>query len=319
MFRNTENLDYYCTRGISGTLWKYAYPPLKGSKELFDYILENTEEKAVTEAMKRGITIHKYLENPEGFHTYENVKPEGKLGEVADMAFAILGMRGYDDEVFSIDNIVLSACREIGWNTKWGNDAILKNALPQLLPLIEEYLVNKNKIAITSKDRVILENIVNNISADLRKFMFRPDADEHVFVEQEFILTEVEGKELKYPFKAKIDLLKFNHASKTIDIVDYKTSIENPRDYMEYYDIFMNSRPGPYFTNGIILQLEWYKRMLKYFLPTEVADYAINKRIIVFQTVAPYLSANILVNPLDNIMPHQKVELFMNDFINNYV
>lgn len=259
--------DYYSVGSrenivISNSSLSYINPLQGGSPQSFLNFLDNIqgEEKSY---FRLGSLIHKWAEDKENFIMGEVDKPSDKLGLAADYALTILAIEDSED---NYDNVILTACRMIGWNPNYGDAAIIKNACPQIRPYIEDVIrvSNSNKIYVTKRER---ETIINCVAAIgnhplANKLLFGNDtdfSDKKVWSELEIYWSKVFTGNIngvdyqeEVSFKAKLDKLVIDFENKEIIYIDPKTTSKNAYDFKKSFEEYHYYRQLPFYEWAIV-------------------------------------------------------------------
>jgi len=206
-------------------------------KKMVNFFSGDKEEKDDL-SLERGKLLHLYMEKPYEFIVSQVPKPNDKLGMAAD---ALLNEILTNEETTEFtDEDILRHVRIVGWNPKWGDEAILKNTKDQIRPYIEEVLAGKDKIFITIPDKEILSKCIDSMNThkDISKILFT-ESDDVIEVQNELKIfwTGVAGLKCK----AKLDKVIIDTANKTITIYDLKSTskplslFQKTFEYYRYY------------------------------------------------------------------------------------
>ncbi len=263
---NKEDQDYFKIDAISHSRLCALDPSMGGSpKKFLDFINEDIE-KEENVSMERGSLIHKYVEDRDSFQVLEIDKPSEKLGEVADNI--IQGLLKYNNgkipskiesEDESLNNLILNTCREIGWNPKWGNDAIIKNAAkPEVKSYIKLMLdiESTGKIPMTKATKIIVEKCTQSLEnhSKVSACLFANEIPEGVTIYKEKAIQwqmQLEESDVIFDCKAKIDNFELDFTNKIVRLKDLKSgafSISNFDSTFKYRRIYR--------------QLAWYKKAI---------------------------------------------------------
>lgn len=250
--------EYFGVDAESNSRFKAINPEEGGSPRKYLNFIKADEERVESVDMERGSLIHSYVEDPSKFKIQESDKPEGKTGEIADLVAATIGsnmlLSGLthlpeDDTDFKL--YVVDAARKIGYNPKWGDDAIIKNVLPVIKPYVLEHLEfdTTGKIAMTKKTKEIVTNCTISLESHdvARQHLFREEASGiNIFKETE-IYWEVQGSRRK----AKVDMFTLDYNNKVIIVDDLKSGAFNISTYESTFKYRRTYR-----------QLAWYKEAI---------------------------------------------------------
>lgn len=141
-------------------------------------------------------------------------KPTDKALGVLHLAYEM-----FKEVPMDYDNCVLKAAREIGWNPKWGDDAIVKN-LGKYYEYFEDLKKAEGKVVLTVEDRQKIDSLVIAIRThENTAGYFRIQHSEQVHIYQLPIYFEERGEDCK----ALLDMVIVDHKNKTIRPIDFKT------------------------------------------------------------------------------------------------
>lgn len=274
-----QETDYYKvgTREnivISNSSLSYIDPNKGGSPQNFLSFFDSAEEKERS-YYRMGSLIHKWAEDREAFTIGEVDKPSDKLGEVADACLAYITSTG--DISIELEDLILEACRSIGWNRKWGDDAIKKNACPSIKPYLEEIVKaeNAHKIYLTKKESEVVSCCVESIEKHplAKELLFMQDtdfSDVKVYKELEIYweysipvdnVVASESNPIVCQFKAKLDSLVIDFDKKKIIYTDPKTSSKGAYNFSESFEEYEYYR-----------QLSFYRWAIKKWCKTNNID-----------------------------------------------
>lgn len=185
---------------------------------------------------EKGDLFHKYMENPETFAISSVPRPSEKLEEVTDMLISFYESAKRTDDLYVMEeevfeDLLFQYCQEVGFQKKWGKDAIIKNYKNVVYPYFKEVVNNSDKHIIPaamkeSLDKAI-ESIKNNKSIqDLLNL-------ENFEVYKEF---EIYFNFYNVKAKSKIDRLHINKNEKTAIIFDYKTTNDSVTNFNKTFE-----------------------------------------------------------------------------------
>jgi hypothetical protein len=229
-------------------------------KKLYKFFTER-EESTKSNALITGTLLHKFMENRESFGISEVEKPGDKLAIAADKLIEIaLG------DVEITDEIIVSAIRAADWNSKWGDEAVLKNAKPQIMPYVNEVLKNTGKYILSKTVGESLSNAIESIqnNSTIQSLVFSHNENTLVFKE-----LELYGIYNLLKIKGKLDRVHIDCAAKTIKIFDYKTSSGDLARFAYHFKSYKYYR-----------QMAFYRYLLQDLFP----DYSITVYIVGVET-----------------------------------
>lgn len=297
-----EDKDYYKIGNIndivlSHSSFSHLLPVQGGSPLKFKAFFEEQKEiKSVN--LFRGTTFHNWAEDPKAFMVADVDKPNLKLGEVADAMIDTYQILDECDQIKTFEfpePLLIGACRAVGWNPKWGDDAIIKNAGKEVLPFFKEYLTaeNKGQIYLGKSDKVVIENCITSLKQNKTAnelLFYKDDFSDKEYYKEHVIRWEENYKGKMYPFKCMIDDLEIDHEKKLIKESDLKTT---SKCAYQFGESFVNYHYGR--------QHHIYARAIRASRP-DLKDYKIEYRNVVvettglFQTVVYKWHPNIIYN-----------------------
>lgn len=294
---------------VSNSSLKEIDPKRGGSPRKFKLFFEERKDTQ-TKAMLRGSVFHLYCEKPKEFVVSQAVKPSDKLGLVADALIAkyeaLEDNQSKDEFKMMIDSQVVQACRAVGWNNNWKDEAIAKNSAPVVVYFHAVYdPANEGKIILTQqlKDQIegCVQSLSNNEYAHRLLFWQNDFANIQYWKELDIYWTEViDGVEIKC--KGKLDDLVIDHEKKVVKINDVKTSGGSAYQF-----------EGSFVSYRLDFQFEMYRRaVIAYCIANNIniLGYKFQYRNIVvetaglFQTVVHRWSTDIIGDcghELDNL------------------
>lgn len=295
--------DYYSIDAESNSRFSAINPEQGGSiKKYLDFI-KIDEEKVESISMERGSIIHKFIEEPENFLFLEIDKPSDKLGEVADEAIRNVKLRieelgNPSATIIDLDPYVINACRAIGWNSKYGDEALLKNA-GVIKPYINQMLEDDGtKITTDRKSKEIITNAIQSLYkhkiATLELLDEYSTKDNVKVYKEESIYWKLpysdNGEEKYLDCKAKIDQFRIQFDEKVIVINDLKTGEFNIGNF-----------DGTFKYKRIARQLAWYKKaVIEFCMQKEINidHFEFKFNVIAVETKDEFRTAVFPVNDL---------------------
>jgi hypothetical protein len=250
-----------------------------------------TERKEETEskALERGSLFHNFMEHPDLFAVSEVVKPSDKLATIADLIIDICNNLSCDFLDLS-DDAVVNCIRQVGWNNKWSDEAVLKNVKPAISAYVQEVLNNTGKYILSASEGEILKNCMISVNNNETIIQTIKDvSEEQIEVFKEYSIFWTEGS-LKC--KAKLDKIEVDHINKVISHYDYKTTSKNISTFEYAFESYRYYR-----------QFAFYDKGIKSLYP----DYKIYHFVVVVETTAPFAST---VFPVTNFwLNHGFIEI----------
>lgn len=277
---------------ISNSSLSAINPEEGGSPRKFVEFFEKEEEES-TRYFNLGTLLHDYVENPENFSLISVDKPGDALGEAADLVLKYCK----DLRTEPTDSIVLSMCRQIRWNDRYGDAAIIKNASPKIIPYVEEALhaYNENKKSIDSTTREKLNNCIESLNGNpVARQLLYPSFDnenqEHL-VDHAIYWTLVNDN-LKC--KALLDKVIIDHAKKEVKIIDLKTTGNGSVYQFAPYGGIPAEGKTPFERYRYYRQLAWYTTAIAQYLISEgykEEEYTLKCYLVVVETTKLYQTA----------------------------
>lgn len=219
-----EKNSYYDNHGLSQSFLKqYLSPNPQVVVEEPEVDRWYTEKKHFT----IGDGVDMQLTTPELFDEImftskltDSEKPSDKMLGVIHLAYekakdTLLAPETH--EVF--EQVALEAARELAWNPKWGDEAVLKNVNKYYDYYIELFEA-EGKVVLTVEDRQKIDSLVIAIRThENTSHYFRIHHSEQVIIYQLPIYFEERGEDCK----ALLDMVIVDHKNKTIRPIDFKT------------------------------------------------------------------------------------------------
>lgn len=217
-----EKNSYYDEIGVSQSLLKkYAGTNPQVYELPEDDALWYTEKKH----FMIGDGVDMLLSDPDLFpqlmhvsELTEEQKPTGKSLGVVHLAYEKYKEEPASTSITFFQGLVWEASRELEWNPKWGQVAIVKAFTPYydyFLDLIKA----QGKIVLTVEDNDKITSIVMAIRTHKNTAQYFIPSNDTVIITQMAIYWEREF----VPCKALLDHVIINHKNLTIQPIDYKT------------------------------------------------------------------------------------------------
>lgn len=272
--------------------------PVEGGdpRKFLEFLDDNKEE--ATKAQSIGTLIHEYVEDPDNFVILEADKPGEKLGEAADLVLEY--KKNIPNAV--IEDVVLKCCRQVGWNDRYGDAAILKNAMPVIEPYVNELLMthNEGKKTMTPSTRVTVLGCIDSINKHTlaREMLFDNTFTNNIYLtDQDIFWKEVvridkDNKKLEVQLdcKALLDKAIINIAAKTVVINDLK-SLGKGSIYT-FGPNGENKGRNSFEGYRYYRQLAWYSKAIVAFMWQHNIEYTFDWKFyynnIVVETTEPY-------------------------------
>lgn len=140
---------------------------------------------------------------------------------------------------------------KVGWNVKWSSDARIKNILEQGSSYFDSLKKAEGRKVVSQRmnfDAIDMRDILHKHES-VRDY-FVPNENNHLIFQLEIFTTYLlpDGNEI--PIKGALDIVRFNHIRKTVQIIDFKTSysafdfLQNIKKYgyadqLSFYDYLL--------------------------------------------------------------------------------
>jgi hypothetical protein len=276
--------DNYYNIGLSNNPDEWVYSnsslslinPSQGGHplKLVSFFTENNEEERAL-SLERGKLIHLYMENPEGFAISSVPKPSDKLAIAADNLIADLLTA--TDTIEITDEMILANVRNVGWNSKWGDEAILKNTKDGIKSYVQEVLANKDKHILSESTAKTVQSCIKAINEnELINVLITPCVNETVYTEHT-ILWESRG----FKRKAKLDRFHVDLEAKVIRHFDYKSSGGSIMTFEGTFESYRYYRQFAYYEEAL-------NNFIAITLNQNPDDWKIHHYVIVIETTEPF-------------------------------
>lgn len=276
-----------CGRSLEPTEWIFSNsslscidPDLGGHPKTLYNFFAGEQKESDANYFVTGTLLHEYMENKDNFAINEVEKPSEKLGLVADKFLELINRLPLSPEPFDETTILITAIREVGWNPKWSDEAVVKNSKDIVLPYVKEVLASNGKKILTKKTAEILGKCINSIEANetITKLAFNKDTETSFsFTEQALYGTYILNLVDKFRVKGKLDRFTVDTVNKVITLIDYKTT----------------SKPIALFNRSGFNYLKYYRQAAFYraLLAEMFPNYKIECYIIAIETTGDFNSA----------------------------
>ncbi len=260
------------------------------------YRLESAWEKAkmddTSKAKKLGSLVHAYADNPNQFvfePEWEQISD--KIQEIIAFIWSIT-----HKPLIECEEEILSAAEGIKYGQSWKPDTVIKKVIESGGPLYQFYLAAEGKIPIHGKDLEAVQGIIKSIKdhGALRPIL-EDSTNCDFFVREYPILFTIDDK---FPAKVLLDIMEVNHAMKTVQVTDIKTSGTPVGKFLGSHTYVYEDNmvrevllSGPYVKYNYFTQEYFYKMAVREWLkaggynPTE---YDITFNFAVVETKEPF-------------------------------
>lgn len=281
---------------ISNSLLSHINPDEGGSVEKLRIWLTEREEEKTVMHLEKGKLLHKYMENPRGFTTFEGSRPSDTICQILDAVAAgtpALLFRRFTE--VPTENVV-SAARSFHWNDRYGDDAIMKNLIKEGSDYWEFLGQSENKHILAPAIREALKGMVDSLNnSPFADWLHDKNVQHEVAVSGMFSGDSPAFRNpLKTPLPAKslIDRLQVNHDKKEICIEELKTTREPVSIFFGRRGVGLNASghaenlyfSGPFYRFRYYRQHAFYEAMLRQAYP----EYTFRHRVIPVETSPPY-------------------------------
>jgi len=273
-----------------------AIDPDRGGhpRQLYKFMVEPRED-SVNTSLLTGTLLHKYMEDRDKFGISEVPKPGEKLGIAADtIVQELLSIDSYE----VTDEIILNNVRAVGWNSKWGDEAVLKNTRDLIKPYVQEVLRNTGKYIlpenIAKSLNGAIESILNN--STIQNLIYCVNENTLVFTELELYGIQ-ESANYTFKTKGKLDRVHIDTKAKVIRVFDYKTIGGATSKFLYSFKSYKYYR-----------QMAFYEKLIKDLFP----DYIVKMYIITVETSGLFISSVYEVTDVWlNVGKQEIYQLFM--------
>lgn len=290
---------------MNSSMIKHILDSDGGSPEMLKYQLENYDairaEEKYRFGLESGKLLHSYLENQDNFAIANFTRPEGLIPEIITRIFthALEVKSGVYEHVGVLadwENAVVDVVRDIGWQPKWGDDAIKRNILKDGERYFR-FLVEKGDAhVLTDKEHEVLSGQMNKWHTS-----HLYSTDEQTQWQKE-VPIEWEQKTMWGTVKCKslLDKLHIDYDSSRAIIEDIKTTRDPAQHFISKQVTrmsFINGDPNPQFMAGPFVnyrmyrQMAFYRRALRHNLSKDgfpSNEFTISCRFLVFENSPPF-------------------------------
>lgn len=212
-----SEIDYYSRKDClsnSALGWLQSSP-----KKFMQYLTGDIEFKESI-SMERGTLLHKYIESPADFVVSNVPKVSGLMGKFIEELARIT-----PDNITNIykeDSLLQQAYNNTGF--KWSSELVVDNLKkPENLAYYQFLRSSQDKISITTETKKIIDGCIKSLHSNpwVSDLLFKTDelGSKEYYTEYE-IYWEYDG----IPLKSKLDRIIIDHGTKTIKIIDLKTT-----------------------------------------------------------------------------------------------
>lgn len=263
---------------VSNSSLSHFIPKFGGSPLNFLEFLEGNKESN-SKHFITGSLLHLWVEDKDLFHIAQIDKPSEKSGDIADFVINLIKNNLEESEIDKeeflkplliensgiLEEDILYAARQINWNPKWGDEAIIKN-LKFIIPYIQDVLNSdsNNKIYMTKNSSLVINNMINSIKnkQEVYESLFPVIGFSNLDIKREFEFYWEEKVEyyninLKniavstINCKMKLDILELDYDNKILRIKDLKTSKNSPYNFTDSFIKFNYARQFAFYILGI--------------------------------------------------------------------
>lgn len=272
-------MNYYSVPAISNSSLSMFNPEQGGSPLKFKtFILDGNKKEDDSVSMENGRLIHKYIEDKDSFVIADVTKPSDMMTEWMERAYNTFGkvrvLQLQEDPVMLIKTCILpDAIRKGAYKSTKDEEKIIKKVLDEGFNYFNYLQETDGKLVISSSQKFLLENCIRNIDSNSEavKLLFETKFGEEIFSEKAYFWKETYG-EVTLDCKALLDKLRIDHNSKTITIIDFKTTGKHISLYHEAFEFWRTYR-----------QLAFYRKAVRVSLP-ELEKYTLKCVVIAIET-----------------------------------
>lgn len=277
---------YRQAEGINQSYLKHI-----GNVYYFNSLLKDRDEGKLYFEEKHHFTIGNgvdtMLTNEEDFKNQFYIsnmkeKPSDKIMSILHQVVDEFNFDGVEDSIFLKDlrDHIIKACRDQGYQPKYGDDALMKAVCEQGNDYYIELINSIGKTILSIEEKSLIDTIVNNLRNNPNTGRFLKDDNEIDIVYQFPITFEINGVKCK----GLLDEVYIDHSTKCIYPIDIKTM----GDYtLNFKDNFIKRRydfQGAFYFQGIEKNLTQLATLVgKHLIGYNIMPF----RFIVESTVAP--------------------------------
>lgn len=278
-FSSKYELDYVSPSSID------LLDTSRGGHPLKFLAYKYAKEDIVKPHLELGKLVHLYLADTNKFSTMEYDRPAEKTGLVADQAALIIcaakELNPLNEKPF--EEAIVEAARELGWNSNWGDAAILKNLEICRNYVKEKVYIDSNKegkIAVTKDQRLTLDNIKYSI--------------DHIYQEVKHLLKDehdplIEIEKINTAHSAVMKGIIDRHNKKQKHNIDWKTTSSPASIFgghsIDVFDSRYNSKLDNIFKEGQLNGYSIVRKMAFYEMLMEDVE---KSSVIAIETVFPH-------------------------------
>lgn len=296
---------------LSSSFLKVGIPMRSGNPERLESVYnENIVKERKSKALGFGTLVHQYAEDKDRFVMMPEFEMSDKIREIADKTFKLVEDARTDiwDNVSHHMVEFNLVADEVGWGKSWKPETRLSKFRESADDYWDLMKSAQGKIVVTGDTVQLLNNVIKGIEAAGLTYPVLKDRNEHVRRE-EAILFEIDGK---YPAKALLDIIEFDHDKKEITITDIKTTAYKIESFIQGYsyredvDGIVITVPtiGDFIKYGYFFQGFFYVKAMLHAIGAfaigsplsefaAVGGYKIIFQFAVVETTAPYLAKMI--------------------------
>jgi hypothetical protein len=226
--------EYYNKKGyINASLLK----ALSNSPKEALAILKG-EESEKTPSLSFGSLVDCLLTTPERFQEdyiiYQGKVPTEKLLDFANKYLEIINLKA-PDEVFSIDDVILSARVEVGYDARLLSTTVISRFKEECSGYCDFYTLNKDKIIVSQEDFNLAQKLNSSTrNSPYLQHIFNPEPNTIVLFQVPIFIVTNKGS-----FKVLLDVVVIDLLNKTVSPYDFKTYaddfVKNYFTYKYYY------------------------------------------------------------------------------------
>jgi len=286
---------------LSSSFLKNGMPMNGGNSARLENIYnENILKERKSKALAFGTLIHQYAEDKDRFVMMPEFDMSEKIREIADKTFALVANTRTDvwDNVSHHTVEFEAVCAEVGWGMYWKPATRIEKFNAAAHDYWDLMKSTQGKIVVTGDTVQMLNNVIKGIEAAGLTYPVLKDRNEHV-KREEAILFEIDGK---YPAKALLDIVEFDHDKKKVIITDIKTTAWKIECFIQGYSyrededgvVITVPTIGDFIKYKYFFQAFFYAKAIRHELEkVGMDDYDVVFQFAVVETNAPYLAKMI--------------------------
>lgn len=277
--------NYRASKAINNSLLGLLNPDQAGHPLKFVTVWQNPIEDEGTSSTRLGTVVHKYFEDAAKFAMIAT-KPNESISNIVELAFRICEMNfNFPSGIDAVTEVLYEASQQLSYGGNWKKETVIKKLEEGGALEYFQFLKTNNEkglIVLDAATAAQVNGCVKGIKANHRAndlleakaVPVRPGGSiDGISVWNEL---EIYFKLLGEDCKALVDKLIVNHSTKTITIVDLKTTSKAVALFQESFEFYHYYRQMAFYQLAVISYL--------YDLGISIEAYEITVQIIAVET-----------------------------------